>query len=166
MPRLTDEQLDSLLGEHYGRELASQEGRAGEHFLKMPSPRSRGWGPLVRWSAGIAAGAVAACVAIFVTQIRISDWFGGRPGVLATSQPAPMIAPPVTVSMNTPVRRVQTVEWGTLDEGAAICGNNQPVRQIRRVEMQRVRLLDANGKILFETVIPREQILYIDSRTY
>jgi hypothetical protein len=166
MPRLTDEQLDALLGEHFGRELASQEGRALGHFLRMTRPRAGGWSRIAGWSAGIVAGAAAACIAILVTQGRMGEWFGGRGGTQATSQPSPIIAPPLAVSVNTPVRREQTVEWGTLDEGAGLNVNGQPVRQLRRVELQRVRLFDANGKVVFETVIPRERIMYIDAKTY
>ncbi|MGA2500915.1 MAG: hypothetical protein ABSH20_24525 [Tepidisphaeraceae bacterium] len=166
MPRLSDEQLDALLGEHFGWELAAQEGRTVGHFLKMASPRSRGWRPVVRWSAGIAAGALAACIAIVVMHGRIGEWFGGRPGMQATSQPATIVAPPVTVSVNTPLRREQTVEWSTLDEGAVAGVDGGPLRQLRRVELQRVRLIDAKGKTVFETTIPRERVMLIQARTY
>ena len=164
MPRLTDDQLDALLGEHYGRELASQEGRAVGHFLKMTSPRSRSWRPVVRWSAGIAAGAMAACIAIVVMQGRIGEWFGGGHGEQATSRPA--VVPPISVVANQPARREQSVEWNTLDEGAVPGVDGGALRQIRRVELQRVRLIDAKGKIVFETTIPRERVMLIQAKTY
>ncbi len=164
MPRLTDEQLDALLDEHYGRELAAQEGRAAGHFLRTASPGARHWRPMARWSAGLAAGALAACVAMIILHGRIGDWFGSGRGAQATSQPA--IPPRMPVAANQPARREQTFEWDTIDEGAVLGSDGGTLRQLRRVEFQRVRLFDADGKTVFETTIPRERVMLIQAKTY
>jgi hypothetical protein len=40
------------------------------------------------------------------------------------------------------------------------------VRQLRRVEVERVRYLDAQGRTVMETVVPRERVMLIDAKTY
>jgi hypothetical protein len=80
MRQLNDEQFDRLLGDHFARELAGQEGRALRHFEQITGRPTHRWSRFARWGPGLVAGAAAACIGLL--------W--NRPPADKTPRPAPM----------------------------------------------------------------------------
>jgi hypothetical protein len=149
-----DDPFDQLLSQHLSGQLDGQQGRALRHFHQsLAATRRRRLG----WLAGITAAAAA--VAIAWPHLRIAD---NRPGpeplaLGPASQPRPMAA--------AWERSEQTFDLAILDEGPVLV-DGQWLRQLRQLELSQVRLIDSRGQTVLETVIPRQQLVYVDAVAY
>ncbi len=161
MKPMNEEELDQMLVDHFAAELKPQEGRALSCFESRFAPAVRPvhrWPHIRGWVIGLASGAAAACVAMLCFEHF-------RTAPPATPLPSPRA---VTSAGDGPdwVRSEQTVQWNTVDEGIIAGQDGQLMRQLRRMQVDRIRFINDRGETIMETVVPREQVMLIDAKPY
>jgi hypothetical protein len=154
MQPMNEDPLDRMLTEHLAHELGAEQGRPVRLFEQsLAATRRRRLG----WLAGITAAAAA--VALAWPRLRFTaDQPGPHPIALGpASQPRSMAT--------TWERSEQTFDLAILDEGL-VQVDGQWLRQLRQLELSQVRLIDSRGQTVLETVIPRQQLVYVDAVAY
>ena len=169
MSDMKDEQdLDLLLRRHFGNELDGQLGRATSSFREhlrqqqqAPASYASARGGRVRrggggpWVLGAIGTAMAAAIAaLFVapgirrtTDLNV-ETDGGRAGPL----PA--------------VRVDHTVRSQLYDGGTYMTPDGTPVRRLRRLNLHQVRWYDERSGQASEEVVPSEDVMIYELKTY
>ena len=173
MSELKDEQdLDLLLRRHLGNELDGQLGRAASGFREhlrrqqqqapvsssdgpVRGDRARRGGP---WMIGVIGTTMAAAVAaLFVLPGVLSPTgpIAGSGGV-GTGRVEPLPA----------VRVDHTVRSQLYDGGTYMTPDGTPVRRLRRLNLHQMRWYDERSGESSEEVVPSEDVMIYELKTY
>lgn len=154
-----DAAVDALMRRHFAAELDNQRGRCTTAFRRhvltegtKPVRATRAWfGP---WAFGAIGAALAASIAVLVGPgfWRAAPQGDHLPGEVIDAMPV--------------VRVDQTVRSHFLDGGAFMSDEGIPVRRVRRIDYRRVRWHNETTGEQIEQLIPVEDEMLIELKTY
>src|SRR5690348_4147102 len=139
MPKLSDEQLDNLLGDCLKESLDPQQGKAEAYFRQYLRGGARFAWKQRSWLIGAFVGGMAASVAALwaAPWFRAADSGTQRPTVAQANVDAQLIAPAVQ----------RVVNSQTIDEGVLVLDDDTPVRVLRRRAIERTRWFTGDDKV-------------------
>jgi hypothetical protein len=155
MRELNDDNLDTLLREHFASQLDGQLDKARYGQLdRAPaafarSSRRRPWRAVV-WPLALAAGIAA----VFVLPALLRR--GEKPAL-----PGPQVAQ-ITSSPSVE----HEIAWNTIDQGTVFIADDQPMRSIRRERTDSFRWIDPETSALMELSIPHNEIVLVGMSAY
>jgi hypothetical protein len=157
--------------DYLAAELDPQIGRAEDRFrqylTEQPSIASDplgssfnrfGGGRFRGWVFSLAGAAMAACLGFVLGGPR----FHAQPTPNASTT-APNASSPVGL----PWVQQQTIDSQTYDDGGTMLdADGNPVRVLRRRQWDRTRWFDEHKQLRAETVVPRDETVYVQMKTY
>ena len=157
--------LERDLRDHLARALEPHAGRAAQAFLTQTgAARHAGAdhaasGPVRIWWWALAAGALAACVAVawLVQTLTAPHGVNPNPGQLVDNHPRPPRHAPE------PPEIVRSVTWRTLDEGTVVL-DDVPLHRLRRQVIETEQWYDAERKTHIEVTTPRQEVIFVGMR--
>jgi hypothetical protein len=163
-----DAALAERLARHFRAELDGQLGRSAAAFRlhvlaerNAPRPKpQRAWGN-GPWAIGLAGAAVAASIALLISSIPS----GGisSPGVVPGAPTR--VVNPLRVD-NPAIRMNQTVRTHLIDGGTVIGPDGRPWHVVRKVNVEENHWLNEQTGERVEQVVPTEEEMKYELKTY
>jgi hypothetical protein len=155
----SDQELDTLLGDHFHRRLDGQRGRAAAALASSAMEQRRGRGPSMRLVFG-SAGLIAASVAVaWALWPRVTH----HP---QPSSPVVTVAPAPTGGSAPPRELERLVLWQTVDDGAGVLGDTLPVRKLRQEGVQQVQFYLPDERATVSVTTPVVRNVMVQMETY
>ena len=165
MSELDHKQLDAhqemILKDHLSAELDPQMGRSEERFRQFLREESetqanpyRIGGRFRGWVFSIAGAALAACLGFL--------WAGPR----ISTQPPPRQTGTVNASTVDLPWMEQSQADQTYDGGIRLDAQGNPVRVLHHMQWDRTRWFDQDKQLRAEQVVPHDDIVYVQMKTY
>ena len=161
----SDERLDARVRQHLASELDGQLGRSLAHFRRNigagAAPRALSYAPVRAsrrgpWVIGAIGSAIAASVAAVLLVPHIF-----MPTKPIGGVPVPTVRDPLQT-----ILVKESVHSRDFDRGLIISSDGSPVRRIHRVNLHERRWRDPETDAEIEQIVPSEEELYFELKTY
>jgi hypothetical protein len=165
MSEFDQDQLDAhqemMLKDHLSAELDPQLGRAEDRFRQFLRDESdphqnpyRIGGRFRGWTFSIAGAALAACLGFL--------WAGPT---LSTQPPSRQQDPVNATTVDLPWME-QSQAAQTYDGGIQVDADGNPVRVLHHMQWDRTRWFDQDKQLRAEQVVPHDNVVYVQMKTY
>ena len=157
---MDEHELERLLRRHLADELDGQLGRSTERFREHLREEAAGFARPTnrprpgRWMLSVAGAAMAASIAAVFAVPSLLNQSGG-PGV-STDPLDPLPA----------IRVDHTVRSQVYDNGTFLTPDGTPVRRFRRLNLHEMRWIDERSGEQGEEIVPSEDVMYYELKTY